>query len=194
MKHILVADSHDSFVYNLVELLRHIEGCSFEVCATEACLQKPLARYGGILLSPGPGHVTEVEGLLPLIAACQNTHAILGVCLGHQALALHYGAQLQQLPQPLHGHGEQLRCTAPEGYLTLLESLPQEPIVARYHSWVVDPNRLPQELVVTATAETDGAIMAFRHRELPHFGVQFHPESYLTTAGETIVRTWVNLC
>ena len=134
--HLLVADSHDSFVYNLVEILRKCPNCTFDVVATEHCPSLPLENYRGILLSPGPGHPEEVKGLMPLIARTVHTHSLFGVCLGHQALALHFGGQLLQMPHPLHGHAERLSIKEIEG-CTLLEQLPADSSVGRYHSWCV---------------------------------------------------------
>ena len=188
--HLLVADSHDSFVYNLVEILRKCPNCTFDVVATEHCPSLPLENYQGILLSPGPGHPEEVKGLMPLIARTVHTHSLFGVCLGHQALALHFGGQLLQMPHPLHGHAEKLTIKEIEGR-TLLEQLPADSSVGRYHSWCVAEEPFPNVLEITATALSDGAIMAFRHKTLPLFGVQFHPESYLSPHGASIVENWL---
>jgi hypothetical protein len=188
--HLLVADSHDSFVYNLVEILRKCPNCTFDVVATEHCPALPLENYQGILLSPGPGHPEEVKGLMPLIARTVHTHSLLGVCLGHQALALHFGGRLLQMPHPLHGHAERLTIKEIEGH-TLLEQLPADSSVGRYHSWCVAEEPFPDVLEITATALSDGAIMAFRHKTLPLFGVQFHPESYLSPHGASIVQNWL---
>ena len=188
--HLLVADSHDSFVYNLVEILRKCPNCTFDVVATEHCPSLPLENYQGILLSPGPGHPEEVKGLMPLIARTVHTHSLLGVCLGHQALALHFGGELLQMPHPLHGHAERLSIKEIEGR-TLLEQLPADSSVGRYHSWCVAEEPFPNVLEITATALSDGAIMAFRHKTLPLFGVQFHPESYLSPHGASIVQNWL---
>ncbi len=188
--HLLVADSHDSFVYNLVEILRKCPNCTFDVVATEHCPSLPLENYRGILLSPGPGHPEEVKGLMPLIARTVHTHSLFGVCLGHQALALHFGGQLLQMPHPLHGHAERLTIKGVVGR-TLLEQLPIDSSVGRYHSWCVAEEHFPNVLEITATALSDGAIMAFRHKTLPLFGVQFHPESYLSPHGASIVQNWL---
>ena len=188
--HLLVADSHDSFVYNLVEILRKCPNCTFDVVATEHCPALPLENYRGILLSPGPGHPEEVKGLMSLIARTVHTHSLFGVCLGHQALALHFGGQLLQMPHPLHGHAERLAIKGGEGR-TLLEQLPADGSVGRYHSWCVAEESFPNVLEITATALSDGAIMAFRHKTLPLFGVQFHPESYLSPHGASIVQNWL---
>ena len=183
--HLLVADSHDSFVYNLVEILRKCPNCTFDVVATEHCPTLPLEDYRGILLSPGPGHPEEVKGLMPLIARTVHTHSLLGVCLGLQALALHFGGQLLQMPHPLHGHAERLSIKE------ILEQPPADGSVGRYHSWCVAEEPFPNVLEITATALSDGAIMAFRHKTLPLFGVQFHPESYLSPHGASIVQSWL---
>lgn len=186
---LLVADCHDSFVYNLVEVLRSFhEVCHFDIAPVEQCLDLPLHNYQGILLSPGPGHPEETIGLMPLIKKTYQTHPLLGVCLGHQALTLHFGGGVSQMPHPLHGHADSIQIIKPN---PLFNGFPMDSPIGRYHSWVVDPEQIPKELCVTALSRTDGSIMALRHQSLPIYGVQFHPESYLSPHGATIVRNWV---
>lgn len=189
MVHILIADCHDSFVYNLVELLRKAEECSFEIYAVEECTSLSLDRFDGVLLSPGPGHPEETEGLRALIERSYTTHPLLGVCLGHQALACFFGGTIRQLPHPLHGHADYLLFTDSKHHL--FSSFPSDSTIGRYHSWVVCEETFPPSLTITARAKEDHSIMAFRHRELPIFGVQFHPESYLTPEGNSIVAHWL---
>ena len=188
MRKVLIADCHDSFVFNVVELLRNIEDCAIEVLPTEYTTTMDLSSYDGIILSPGPSTPQETEGLFPLLSRCYTTHPILGICLGHQAIAHFFGAKLQQLPSPLHGHGEQLTDIAKD---ELLFTHYHATKVARYHSWVVEKDALPKELCITALARSDKSIMAIRHTSLPIRGVQFHPESYLTEEGADMLRAWI---
>ncbi len=188
MKHLLIADSHDSFVYNLVELLRQLDECTFEIHYTEQITPDMVARCHGILLSPGPGVPTEQTYLMNLIDSCHKKLPMLGVCLGHQALAAYCGARLEQLQSPLHGHTDQLII---EHHDELLRDIPAGSHIGRYHSWVVQPDSLPDTLEVTAHARSDGSIMALRHRSLPLWGVQFHPESYISDHGRRYLHNFI---
>ena len=113
---------------------------------------------------------------------------MLGVCLGHQALASYCGAELAQLRAPLHGHTDQLII---DHHDTLLRDIPTGSRIGRYHSWVVQPDSFPDTLQVTAHAQSDGTIMALRHRSLPLWGVQFHPESYISDHGRRYLHNFI---
>ena len=113
---------------------------------------------------------------------------MLGVCLGHQALASYCGAELVQLRAPLHGHTDQLII---DHHDALLRDIPTGSHIGRYHSWVVQPDSLPDTLQVTAHAQSDGTIMALRHRDLPLWGVQFHPESYISDHGRSYLHNFI---
>lgn len=188
MKHLLIADNHDSFVYNLVELLRQLDECTLEIHYTELITPAMVARSHGILLSPGPGVPTEQSHLMALIDSYHTELPMLGVCLGHQALAAYCGAELVQLRAPLHGHTDQLII---EHHDELLRDIPTGSHIGRYHSWVVQPDNLPDTLQVTAHAQSDGTIMALRHRDLPLWGVQFHPESYISEHGRCYLHNFI---
>ena len=183
---IIVLDCHDSFVYNLVGILRDTfsDLCSYTIIPIEESGDRlpEIAHSTHLLLSPGPGHPAEMHGLLRLLSAVQYTHTIFGVCLGMQALALAFGAQLFSLPVPLHGHVSPLHFPSPDS--SLFRDFPEEATVGRYHSWAVEPHSLPPELIVDATYADTGEIAALHHASLPISGVQFHPESILTQGGE----------
>lgn len=189
MKKILIANNHDSFVFNLVELLRRIDECVFDIRFTEDISLASVHSYDGILLSPGPGLPCEQNNLMSLIDYCHTTHSILGVCLGHQAIAEYFGGKIFRQKTPLHGHVDRLERI--EGNDLLLKDIPPGSVVGRYHSWAVDPISLPNDLEVTSYAESDGAIMSLSHTRLSVHGVQFHPESYITQRGETYIRNWI---
>ncbi len=191
MKHILIANNHDSFVYNLVELLRHIPECASEVHYTEEITSEMMNRCDGLLLSPGPGLPDEQPNLMNLIARYHATVPMLGVCLGHQALAGYFGAELICLSAPLHGHIDVL--THVDEKDCLLHGLPPQAHIGRYHSWIVDEETVPRCLCVTAHAQSDNSIMAFRHRDYPLFGVQFHPESYMSDGGAVYLRNFLSV-
>lgn len=189
MMRILVIDNNDSFVYNIVQMLRE---ASAEVGVQRGSHAYRHLRTGcdGVILSPGPGLPAETEGLTEAVdAALQAGIPILGICLGHQALAEHFGARLLNMEAPLHGHPSRLTIVDPDD--PLLRNLPDPALVGRYHSWVVDPASLPENLSASSRDE-QGNIMSFRHRVLPVHGVQFHPESFISNCGRAIFRNWLD--
>lgn len=188
---ILVVDNRDSFVYNIVQLLKESgSGIGIDVKRCNALQPGHLEDYAGIILSPGPGLPSE-SGVLPEVVAeaAQKQIPMLGICLGHQAIAEHFGGSLRQLAHPLHGHASRLQVTDDtDSLLTGANGA----TVGRYHSWTVDASSLPPELQTTAIAADDGCIMAIRHKTLPIRGVQFHPESYITNCGKLIIKNWLS--
>lgn len=190
MKKLLVIDNYDSFVYNAVQLLREA-ACPVrvEVRLNDRIEPAMSAACDGVLLSPGPGLPAEAGRLREAIREIVRMRIpVLGICLGHQALAEAFGARLEQLPAPLHGHPSALRITDPDDIL--LRGLTAPAVVGRYHSWVVAPGSLPPELAVSSLDE-QGHVMSFYHRTLPVHGVQFHPESYISDCGRRIIHNWL---
>ncbi|HCD77790.1 MAG TPA: aminodeoxychorismate/anthranilate synthase component II, partial [Prevotella sp.] len=147
-----------------------------------------LSCYDKILLSPGPGIPSEAGLLLNVIKAYAGKKPLLGVCLGHQAIAEVFGGTLRNLQNVYHGVATPCRVVADD---ILFNGLPKEFEVGRYHSWVVDRSTLPSCLEVTSESP-DGEIMSLRHRELDVRGVQFHPESVLTPVGKQIISNWID--
>lgn len=196
--HLLVIDNRDSFVYNVVELLRSLPELTFEVIPEGELELSSLPEHDGLILSPGPGVPSEFPRMQALIRAEAGVKPILGICLGHQALAEHYGATLVQLPAPRHGHASALVVIDPAD--RLVGAIPTGSLVGRYHSWAVDDASLPSCLVPTAYCADAGegrVLMAMRHRTEPVWSVQFHPESMISEHGRayllafaTAVRTW----
>jgi len=187
--HILVVDNYDSFTYNLVQLLL-VAGAEVEVLRNDA---EPAAamlarRPDGILLSPGPGRPEEAGVMMDLLAA-RPALPVLGVCLGHQAMGASCGAAVGRAVHLMHGKTSNVRHQG-DG---IFAGLPDPFEATRYHSLEVKADTLPAELVPTAWAD-DGTLMAMRHTELPWWGVQFHPESVLTTAGPRLVENFLALC
>ena len=185
---ILVINNHDSFVFNLVQILRENEHCKFDITYNDQIDFSTLKRYNKLLLSPGPGIPSEAGKLLSLIDHCKNTHDILGVCLGHQAIAECFGAKLQQLPHPKHGHESPLSII--DSSDILYQDLTHPVQVGRYHSWVVEPDSLPSCFQVSALDE-EGHIMSFYHKTLSIHGVQYNPESIITQQGRKIINNWL---
>lgn len=186
---ILVLDNYDSFTYNLVQLVKKLGyGMNMDVYRNDKISLDAVEEYDNILLSPGPGVPSEAGIMMDLIKRYAPTKKILGVCLGHQAIGEAFGADLYNLPEPMHGVATNIKVTSKNE--TLFRGLPSDFKVCRYHSWVVVPTTVPKEIEVTAL-DTDGQIMALRHREYNVKGVQFHPESILTEHGETMMRSWL---
>lgn len=196
--HLLVIDNRDSFVYNVVELLRSLPELTFEVIPEGELELSSLPEHDGLILSPGPGVPSEFPRMQALIRAEAGVKPILGICLGHQALAEHYGATLVQLPAPRHGHASALVVIDPAD--SLVGAIPTGSLVGRYHSWAVNEASLPTCLVPTAYCADAGegrVLMAMRHRTEPVWSVQFHPESMISEHGRaylsafaTAVRAW----
>jgi anthranilate synthase component 2 len=184
---ILMIDNYDSFVYNLVHYLQEL-GCEVLVKRNDQIDLALLHEFDEIVLSPGPGIPEEAGLLKEIIKKCAPTHRILGVCLGHQAIAEVFGAELKNLPQVFHGIATTIEVEEKDSLFTGLGKSIQ---VGRYHSWVVDPENLPQDLEVTAQDE-QGQIMALRHKSYDLCSVQFHPESVLTPKGMEMLQNWLN--
>ena len=186
---ILLIDNRDSFVYNVKAL---IEQCNVadrvDVVPNDKIDFGRLGYYSRIVLSPGPGIPNEAADMTKLIDICENTHSILGICLGHQAIAEHFGAKLHNLPHPLHGKQGKLKVVKPEDIL--LRGLSCCETIGHYHSWVVAWEELPECIEVTAT-DNENNIMSFSHKSKPLYGLQFHPESFMTSCGKTIVQNWL---
>ena len=185
---LLVLDNYDSFTYNLVQYVQEILGQKVDVRRNDAITLAEVDAYSHIILSPGPG-VPKDAGIMPaLIERYAATKKILGVCLGHQAIAEAFGSPIYNLPQVHHGVAATLTVTDPEE--VLFKNLPTQFAVGRYHSWSVRPEQLSDALTVTAT--TPDGIMALRHRDYDVRGVQFHPESVLTEHGMAMLRNWLD--
>lgn len=188
---ILVIDSYDSFVYNLVQYLGEI-GAEPVVFRNDALsVDEAIALApDGVLLSPGPGRPEDAGIIVESIGAfAARGVSVFGVCLGHQAIGYAYGADVVRAPELMHGKTSEIVHEG-AGVFAGLES----PLTAtRYHSLVLDPATVPDVLAVTATTG-DGMIMGVRHREVDVEGVQFHPESILTSAGHDLLRNFVARC
>ncbi len=185
---LLVLDNYDSFTYNLVQYLEELLERPVTVRRNDAIGLDEAARFDAIVLSPGPGLPAEA-GIMPeLIRALAGRVPILGVCLGHQAIAEAFGGSLINLADVWHGKETDIHIRVADE--ALFAGLPNPFRAGRYHSWVVDAATLPDALEVTAT-DAAGQIMALRHRTLPLHGVQFHPESIMTPQGRQLLANWL---
>ena len=186
---LLILDNYDSFTYNLVQMVEDILDKEVSVIKNDKIDLENLNQFDKIILSPGPGIPREAGKLLELIKSYENRIPILGVCLGHQAIAEVFGAKLLQLDFVKHGVSSQVFDASDEDLFRNIEFPLQ---VGRYHSWVVDETNFPAELEITSKDEF-GNIMSLKHKKYPITGVQFHPESILTPQGRAILKNWLNL-
>lgn len=192
MTRILVIDNYDSFVYTLNGYLLQL-GATTDVVrndsfpATEAAAR--IAEYDGVLLSPGPGTPAAAGVSIPIVtAALSSGLPLLGVCLGHQAIAEALGATVTHAEELMHGKTSLITHDDSEFY----RDVPQPFRATRYHSLAVVDSTVPAELVVTSRTE-GGVIMGARHESAPIFGVQFHPESVLTEGGYSMIANWLTV-
>lgn len=183
---ILLIDNNDSFTYNITETLRSITSQKVEVVRHDRVNMQQVAGYDKIIFSPGPSVPQEYPVMEEILRLYGDTVPILGICLGFQAICLHYGGSLVNMEKVIHGVPSLIRCAENS---VLFKGIEQT-TVGRYHSWIVGD--LPDELKITA-ATTDGIIMAVEHRSKPVYGVQFHPESYISTDGRKILKNFTGL-
>jgi para-aminobenzoate synthetase component 2 len=186
---VLVVDNYDSFVFNLVQYLGQLE-VDTTVLRNDAVTAKDVDGYDGVLISPGPGAPEQAGMSVELVGVCEDKGVpLLGVCLGHQAIAVAHGATVGRAPELLHGKTSEVV----HEHAGVLHGLPSPFTVTRYHSLAVDEDTLPVELDVTGRTP-GGVVMALRHRDKPVEGVQFHPESVLTQGGHVLLATWLRQC
>jgi para-aminobenzoate synthetase component II len=187
---VLVIDNYDSFVYTLNGYLREL-GAQTEVVRNDdiatADLPARLAEYDAVLISPGPGTPADAGVSIAVVEQALATgQPLLGVCLGHQAIAEAFGAVVTNAEELMHGKTSQVE----HDDSALFDGVPQPFTATRYHSLAVVDGTLPEELLVTARTP-GGVIMALQHREAPIYGVQFHPESVLTEGGYRMLGNWL---
>ncbi len=185
---ILVIDNYDSFTYNLVQYLREITKDEISIFRNDAISVEDVNNYDCIVLSPGPGLPKDAGHMPDIIQKYKNKKPILGVCLGHQAIGEAFGGKLKNLDQVYHGLSTNIYVS--DKSEPLYNNLPETLEVGRYHSWVIDEMHCPECLLVTSKSP-DGAIMSIRHKSLPIFGVQYHPESIMTPDGKKILSNFL---
>jgi anthranilate synthase/aminodeoxychorismate synthase-like glutamine amidotransferase len=186
---LLLIDNYDSFVHNLARYFERL-GRKAQVVRNDAIDAQAVRvkRPRAIVLSPGPCTPTEAGATLDIVRALHHDTPILGVCLGHQTIAAALGGRIVRAAAPVHGHTSVIRHDGS----ALFAGIPSPFPVGRYHSLVVAPSTLPEVLRATAWTE-DGVLMAFEHRDLPVYGVQFHPESILTAHGYELLANFLRL-
>ena len=190
MTKILVIDNYDSFVFTLVGYLEELGATMTVIRNDELSLAETIAlaeESDGVLVSPGPGAPADAGVIIDVIRwAAETKKPLLGVCLGHQAIAEAFGGTVGHAPELMHGKTSQL---VHEGQ-SVFRDVPSPFTATRYHSLAVAPETMPEQLEVTARTE-NGIIMGLRHRQAPMHGVQFHPESVLTESGYLMLGNWL---
>ncbi|MPY87227.1 MAG: anthranilate/aminodeoxychorismate synthase component II [Luteitalea sp.] len=187
---LLLIDNYDSFTFNLAQYLGEL-GAELRVTRNDQMTLDEIAalRPGHIVISPGPGRPEQAGMTVEVIKRFAPSVPILGVCLGHQAMAVAFGGQVVAAARLMHGKTSQV---AHDGQ-GVFRGLDGTFVAARYHSLVVSADNLPDPLVITARTVDDGTVMGLRHREYPMHGVQFHPESVLTDVGRRILRNFLEI-
>lgn len=184
---ILLLDNHDSFTYNLAELLRRNGKADFSVFASDRISIREASGFDKIIFSPGPGLPEEQPAMFDLLREFADKKPILGICLGMQAIAVFYGGELFNMHQVVHGQPKKLNIIRPH---YMFKDLLADDVVGLYHSWAVSEHSLPACLETTAYSE-DGIIMGLCHRDLDVCGLQFHPESVITRSGQAMMDCWI---
>ena len=189
MIRVLLLDNNDSFTYNLAELLRNNGKVTFNICTAETFSRVRISEYDKIIFSPGPGIPEEHPAIYQLLQTQGKTKSILGVCLGHQAIAMYFGARLFNLESVRHGEIAKINIVSPVN--KLFAGIPMQFEAGLYHSWAVESKDLPECLNITAIS-SDGIIMGLSHQTLDICSVQFHPESIMTKFGQKIMDNWIS--
>ena len=184
---ILLFDNYDSFTYNLVHVIKSLGYENVDVYRNDKIELSQISQYDKIILSPGPGLPSEAGLLMQLIKEYADKKSILGVCLGHQAIAEHFGATLENIPTVFHGVQTAIKIIDDNN---IFAGLPNEILAGRYHSWIVSKSNFPEEIEIIAE-DNAGAIMALKHKKYDLHGVQFHPESILTPDGAKIIQNFL---
>lgn len=186
---ILLIDNHDSFTFNLVHQLQSFSDVSTDVVPVDQLTLNIADRYSRIVISPGPGLPSDRPVLKEIIFQKAQSSSILGVCLGHQAIAEAFGATLHRITPVFHGIAAKVEVLSDNA--RLFNGIQSGFEAGLYHSWAVSNDHIPDEIEITAVSEK-GIIMALQHRKLDIHGVQFHPESIMTPLGKNIISNWLN--
>ena len=188
---ILVLDNYDSFTFNLVQYIEEILELEVDVYRNDEIKVEEVEAYDVIVLSPGPG-IPKDAGIMPeLIQRFAPTKAILGVCLGHQAIGEAFGGKLENLEKVYHGIETAIEVTKSDD--PVYKNIPSRFQAGRYHSWVIKRDSLPPAFTITSKDDL-GEIMSIKHQDYRVWGLQYHPESIMTTEGKNILKNFFNTC
>jgi len=186
---VLLIDNYDSFTYNLVQIIEQSGLCELEVVSYHDVNDELIEQSDKIVMSPGPGIPSDFPRLELIVRKFYKSKSFLGICLGHEAIALAFGGSIHHLGRVFHGVTKKTTLTKHKS--NIFDGIPQEFDAGLYHSWALDEKIFPNELVVTAWAE-DNVIMAFCHKDYDLTGFQFHPESIMTKYGKQMLLNWLN--
>jgi len=188
MKRILLIDLNDSFTGNIKDILKQFN-CKYKIVKYSDFMNDSALNFDGIIISPGPGHASEYRKIYDLLSEYCKQIPILGICLGHQIISSFYGADLFNLKEVVHGQKKKIIKIFDKG---ILKSFPLNFEAGLYHSWSVKKNTLPDCLRIEAIG-SENTIMAVSHKIYPSYGLQFHPESFLTPLGKKIFLNFLNI-
>ena len=184
---IVLIDNYDSFTFNVYHYLKK-NNCRVDVVRNDKFKIKDIKNYDKIVISPGPGNPSQAGLCLKTIETYKEEKPILGICLGHQAIAQSFGSKIIKSKELMHGKTSRII----NNQKAIFKNLPKILEATRYHSLIVDKKTLSNELEITAKTQNN-IIMGIQHKKLPIFGIQFHPESYKTSYGQKIINNFVNL-
>lgn len=186
---ILILDNNDSFTYNIVDYVRRIENVDLKVKKTNETKIDEIKFFDKIIISPGPGLPDDFPLIFDVLEKYHTSKHILGICLGHQAIGNFFGAKIINIFPVVHGQANQINIIKQS---LIFKNLPESYKVGLYHSWAIDLDDFPDELEITAVSENN-VIMSIASKKFPVFGIQFHPESYITENGFRILENFVDL-
>jgi len=187
---VLIIDNYDSFTYNLVNILRKGSKPEFVLAKNDMLDLRVVAGFDKILFSPGPDIPRKGDIMWQVLDRYNDSKNILGVCLGFQAIGLYFGARLFNLPRVVHGQSRSIEIL--DSNTQFFKNIPSPFKGGLYHSWGISREAFPESLTVTAQSP-DGQIMALQHKKYKISGVQFHPESMMTPAGEQMIENWLGM-
>ncbi len=181
---VLLIDNYDSFTYNLVQIIRESGLCQIEVVSYDKINDELIEKSDKIVISPGPGIPSDFPNLQRIVKKFYKSKSFLGICLGHEAIAIAFGGTIHHLGRVFHGITKKTKICGLRNYV--FKGVPDEFDAGLYHSWALDEKTFPGELEITARAEDD-VIMAFTHKQYDLTGFQFHPESIMTKYGRQMI-------
>lgn len=187
MLKILLLDNYDSFTYNLAAFFDKYSYIDLKVQTPDETNIDNIIEFDRIVFSPGPGLPSEKPLMNRILIKYHKTHPILGICLGHQAIGTFFGAKLVLMDEVFHGKQKKMIISENS---RLLKNIPQKSKIGLYHSWVLDKKNFPKCLNISAECE-NGKILAIEHKKYNIAGLQFHPESFITEYGKTIIDNWL---
>ncbi len=186
---ILLLDNNDSFTYNIVDYVRRIENIDLKVIRTNEVIINEIKYFDKIIISPGPGLPNDFPIIFNVLEKYHTSKYILGICLGHQAIGNFFAAKIFNIFPVVHGQTSQIKII---NQSPIFKNLPKSFKIGLYHSWALDFDDFPDELEITAVSENN-IIMSIASKKFSVFGIQFHPESYITDYGFKILKNFVDL-